>query len=63
MYSGLAKFKNPLFLCRKSDRSLNVNQKYFQYTNINKYEGILFQYLQGICRIKKKKIKAIYDPF
>ncbi len=24
---------------RKSDRNLNVNQKYFQYTNINKYEG------------------------
>ncbi len=30
-------------------------------TNIK--EGILFHYLQGICRIKKNQFKAIYDPF
>ncbi len=29
----------------------------------NMKEGILFHYLQGICRIFKNKFKVIYDPF
>ncbi len=40
-----------------------LNQKHFQYTNINEYQGksFLFYYLQSICRICKNQFKAIYD--
>ncbi len=58
----LAQILLSFFKYRKSDRSLIVSQKYFQYTN-NKYEGRNFislftRYLQNF-----KKIKAIYDTF